>query len=383
MTRRGLLGGVAGFAILRAHNDAKAAGPTDRGIGGTGVTDTPAGAPDRGIGGTGVIGTIRKFGSIVVNDLRIAYPADVPVVIDGRAGTAADLRVGHVVRTTAMPSGDGLATKMIAVNSEVVGPVEKIASSRITVLGQDVVIAAHARDHAWTQGEMVAVSGLRRPDGAIVASLIEAAPGADARVIGPVHTGANGQAMIGNLRLSGLAGGLNGQRVLVEGQSANGQFAVRNASVDVLGFGPGIRQVSIEAYAVRGSGGARLGSGQLVSGLNRDLPTQGATRVVLTGTPGPDGRLDVTSLRREAGPSVPPNAGTGADGSRPGSGAAAPSRAGSAPRSDAPAPSRGSSGGGAAPAPAASSPAPAPRNTAPLSPPPSSAPSGGGGRGRR
>ena len=37
--------------------------PSDRGIGGTGF----APGDDRGIGGTGVIGTIRKFGSIVVN----------------------------------------------------------------------------------------------------------------------------------------------------------------------------------------------------------------------------------------------------------------------------------------------------------------------------
>ena len=43
---------------------------------------------DRGIGGTGVIGTIRRFGSIVVNDLRIAYPEDVQVHIDGTPATA-------------------------------------------------------------------------------------------------------------------------------------------------------------------------------------------------------------------------------------------------------------------------------------------------------
>ncbi|TXN24582.1 hypothetical protein [Methylobacterium sp. WL9] len=44
---------------------------------------------DRGIGGTGVIGTIRRFGSIVVNDLRIGYPHDVAVRIDGAPARAA------------------------------------------------------------------------------------------------------------------------------------------------------------------------------------------------------------------------------------------------------------------------------------------------------
>ncbi|PJI51852.1 hypothetical protein CTI14_52480, partial [Methylobacterium radiotolerans] len=47
------------------------------------------GEGDRGIGGTGVIGTIRRFGSIVVNDLRIAYPPEVEVRIDGTAATCA------------------------------------------------------------------------------------------------------------------------------------------------------------------------------------------------------------------------------------------------------------------------------------------------------
>ena len=59
--------------------------PSDRGIGGTGF----APGDDRGIGGTGVIGTIQKFGSIIVNDLRIAYAPDAEVNIDGRAAKLA------------------------------------------------------------------------------------------------------------------------------------------------------------------------------------------------------------------------------------------------------------------------------------------------------
>ncbi len=42
-----------------------------------------------------MIGTIRRFGSIIVNDLRIAYPKDVAVRIDDAPATAADLKIGQ------------------------------------------------------------------------------------------------------------------------------------------------------------------------------------------------------------------------------------------------------------------------------------------------
>src|SRR5947207_2401730 len=72
-------------------------------------------ARDRGVGGTGVIGTIRRFGSIVVNDLRIAFPKDVSVVMDGTRTTAASLRIGHVVQVIAQRTGDRLSTDQIAI----------------------------------------------------------------------------------------------------------------------------------------------------------------------------------------------------------------------------------------------------------------------------
>ena len=79
---------------------------------------------DRGIGGTGVIGTIRRFGSIVVNDLRIAYPADVTVLVDGEVKSAAALHLGQVVEVVAQGGPGALATRRIEVTSEVVGPVD-------------------------------------------------------------------------------------------------------------------------------------------------------------------------------------------------------------------------------------------------------------------
>ncbi|KMO10044.1 hypothetical protein QR78_30955, partial [Methylobacterium indicum] len=86
LSRRGLLRLLSGIGWLAAAGPAGAAGDKilDQGIGGTGIRPGPDDEGDRGIGGTGVVGTIRGFGSIIVNDLRIAYPPEVRVTIDGR-----------------------------------------------------------------------------------------------------------------------------------------------------------------------------------------------------------------------------------------------------------------------------------------------------------
>ncbi|WP_419545194.1 hypothetical protein [Methylobacterium oryzae] len=137
LNRRFVLRLLAGAATVLPGTVRSQESPRDQGIGGTGMmrTDEPKSGPlgegDRGIGGTGVIGTIRRFGSIVVNDLRIAYPPEVEVHIDGTAGKAADLKIGQVVHVVARPEGGGLATGRIDVTSEVVGPVESAAPGRL------------------------------------------------------------------------------------------------------------------------------------------------------------------------------------------------------------------------------------------------------------
>ena len=142
-TRRSLLGSTFSLMMFLRAGEAGGRGAgqefgrgDDRGIGGTG--HIAENAEDRGIGGTGVIGTIRKFGSIIVNDLRISYSRDVKVEIDGRTATAADLRVGHVVQVVAVKTPTGWTTRRIVVASEVIGPIEASARGGLTVLGQSV-----------------------------------------------------------------------------------------------------------------------------------------------------------------------------------------------------------------------------------------------------
>ena len=304
-TRRGVLRwlralplGLLPAGLLRRPGLAQS---LDQGIGGTGArpTEGPGEEGDRGIGGTGVIGTIRRFGSIVVNDLRIAYPKDVAVRIDGRVASISDLKVGHVVRVVARGAEGALSTRRIEVTSEVVGPVEAVERRRLTVLGQRVSAPAGSA-MGWKVGDRVAVSGLRRPDGVVVASLIEARPAGPAQVSGPVRRTSDGTATIGGLRLEGVAPSLVGRRAVVTGEPAGAALVVSRGEETRALFLPGLTRVSIESYVGRRGDGLALGSGYAVSGApDPALPRRGSVRAILTTEVARDGRLSVERLRIE------------------------------------------------------------------------------------
>ncbi len=278
------------------------AGPPDQGIGGTGVFFAPQ-TPrdkkddeegDRGIGGTGVIGTIRRFGSIVVNDLRIAYAADATVRIDGRPATPGDLKLGQVVRVVATRQGKDYATRAIEVTSEVVGPVERVAGRTLTVAGQTV---SAAKRGPWGVGDIVAVSGLRRNDGTIVASLIEARPAGSVILAGPVVQRADGSIRIGGLALSGVDPSLIGRRAVIDGDLRDGRLVVARA-IDADQLLPrDVDRVSVEAYVERGASGLRLGSGSSIAGSLNGFPDGASVRAVLLAERDGAGAFTVETLR--------------------------------------------------------------------------------------
>ncbi|MGF3022962.1 DUF5666 domain-containing protein [Methylobacterium aquaticum] len=319
VTRRGLLRLLFGASGLAVTGPARSAGDKvlDQGIGGTGIRPGPDEEGDRGIGGTGVVGTIRGFGSIIVNDLRIAYPPDVPVTIDGRPARVEDLRVGQVVQTlvqtlvqtSAQPGERGLSTTGIAVLHEVVGPVQRVGADSLTVLGQSVATAGLPPGMPRPRlGERVAVSGLRRPDGSIAASRIDPAGTGPDRVAGPVRRGPGGALRIGNLPLAGLDPALAGGRVVAEGHLAGGRLAVARAVADGEPFGAAVRRLSIEAYVTRQGGALRTGAGYAVTGRGGLVPAGGGL-AILDGRAGRGGRLDLDALRLRPDP-------TGRDGGR-------------------------------------------------------------------
>lgn len=271
----------------------------DQGIGGTGVVAPPENEDgDRGIGGTGVIGTIRKFGSIYVNGLRIAYPKNVIVRIDGDTAHVADLKLGQVVRVVAQRRNGVYSTGAIDVTSEVVGPIEAISSHSMTVLGQTVLLDGVPGAAHWKAGDFVAVSGLRRPDGGIAASLISSRPNGPARVAGPVHEGPGGVLKIGALNLKGADRALVGRRAFVEGRMVDQSLEVDRAnSEDSLFVRRDLRQLLIEAYVERTPGGLRLGSGLKVAGSSRGLPLDRSVRAVIRTSVDAHGGLTANSIR--------------------------------------------------------------------------------------
>ena len=291
---------LAATALGSALSGRIAAAPGDQGIGGTGFSVRPADEEgDRGIGGTGVIGTIRRFGSIVVNDLRIAYPKDATVRVDGRPATTADLKLGQVVRVAAARDAAGaLSTRVIDVASEVVGPVERVERGGLVVLGQTVSTAELRGAETWKARDHIAVSGLRRPDGTVVASLIERRDGSLTKVAGPLTQAADGSLRIGGLKLTGVSGTLIGQRAVVEGQAAAGSLAATRSTGEAALLPAGVRTLSVEAYVERRGSDLRLGSGLAVAPpAETDLPAGRPVRAVLTGTLDADGRLSLDGLR--------------------------------------------------------------------------------------
>jgi hypothetical protein len=276
ISRRLLLAGLwfaglpSAWAQVRRGND--------QGIGGTGISR----GDDHGIGGTGIVGVIQRFGSIFVNGERIGYKPNVPVRIDGEAASPKALRIGQVARVVAVREANGsLITHRIEAVSEVVGPIETAKAGEMTVLGQKVVWAGL---ESWRQpGTNVAVFGLRRTDGVIVASLVEKRSGTAARIAGLLERDRDG-VRIGGLRMTGVDAALVGQRVQAEGRVAQGVMQVSQARADNFSDLPGADRLSIEAYVRRFGTGLLLGAGYVARDGSRFQTTTGDARVVVNAT---------------------------------------------------------------------------------------------------
>lgn len=361
ISRRLLLMGLwlAGTAAARAQVKRG----TDQGIGGTGITR----GDDHGIGGTGIVGVIQRFGSIYVNGQRVTYASDVPVRIDGEAASAKALRVGQLARVVATRQADGtLVTRKITIASEVAGPVEQVKGNELTVLGQKIV--AGDRESRLRAGAQVAVYGLRRTDGVIVASLVEPRRAAVARVTGLVERGPDGL-RIGGLKLNGVDPLLVGQRVQIEGTASHGAMQAARTRIDNFSDLVGARRLSIEAYVQRMGSNLQLGSGLIAHDSSRFGPAAGEARMVVNGVFDRSRGLRLDSAQAVGqfpGASGQTPSGAGQPGRSPGGSILHPNRGTATP------------GGGQPGAPAPGSSPGAPSGSAPTGP---GGPSGPGGPG--
>jgi hypothetical protein len=270
----------------------------DQGIGGTGLARTPTNGTDQGIGGTGVIGTIRRFGSIIVNGLRIAYASDATVVIDGRSATPGDMRIGHVVSVVARQEGASLATSHIVISSEAIGPVERVSQATAVVLGQTVDLTRIPAASRPKAGQKIAVFGRRRTDGVIVATRVEPAGTRPLKVVGPVQFVEGRGLAIGQLALRGVPMSFIGRRTSVEGAFVSGEFVVSRMSDQSKPFEGIATNVVVEDY-VDPLATVKSGSGYLLDVPSRAIDRPGLN--IIHGTPSPGGPINVSGAHADAG----------------------------------------------------------------------------------
>jgi hypothetical protein len=279
----------------------------DRGIGGTGLND------DRGIGGTGFVGSITKFGSIFVNGAEIFYDPRQNIRVDGQAQPSSAIKIGYVAHVIATGSnGHGFTATQIAIDHEVLGPISAIGDkTELTVLGQKVDVSTIDGSESLKVGDWVAVSGLRRADDTIAATLVETIAPTTAQIVGRITRSANGRRMIGQMPLLGpVALKFLNERVIVRGQPAGTSLRLRHiAKADLLAASRNIHRISIEGYfrkvdekiVLPADPEVRLigkpGSGLIdAAGPGTALP-DGNGPAIVDGTVEPNGTISITHIR--------------------------------------------------------------------------------------
>lgn len=291
-----LLAGAAGAATFSAVAEEQK--PSDRGIGGTGMTSEPDAVT---AGRIGFMGTIRRFGSIYVNEARISYPSDVAVWINGEKRSASALAIGQVARTIARSDAkDRLVTDRIDVLSEVIGPVSGIDKHAVTVLGQRVLLGDTIAPPDWVIGTRIAVFGIRTASGDIVATLVTPAGKWPDQIVGtPEMQG--WMLRIGDESLYGIGEQYRGRRVVVRGVPTGRGFKVSAVALDSPFAGRDVRRMSIETYVSRTGSSFRSGDGiEFRSAeLGRNVPADENLRAVLNIEVSPSGGLQLDRLRFE------------------------------------------------------------------------------------
>ena len=327
LQQEGGIGG-SGFSTGDGEPSAAVGGEEEGGVGGTGLGgDEATGGiggtawidASSGIGGTGIYGTITAFGSLCVNGYHVDFDPEMAVEIDGVERPAKELGLGQVIEARVDPGqGSRLELRSLKARSAIIGPVGAIDAERgsLEVAGQRVAVSAgFAHENAGAlrrvaTGNFVAISGLRRNDGVVVASRVEVQSGrSEVSVEGPLRRGPDDALYIADLRVEAEAGSgarPEGEIVRARGRLDASTGTLLRARVEgVRRFASDVRRVSLEGYVdVRADGQARIGSRVLdLADLpeGRDAPRSG-TRVFVRGRLSERGVIQVERLRLDRRP---------------------------------------------------------------------------------
>ncbi len=227
---------------------------SDRGLGGSGVTNE-----ERGLGGSGmragIIGVVTGFGSICVNGYEIEIDESSVVTVEGHPATPADVHLGQLVVVEAEPENGQLRAASVDVRLAAMGPISTVSEDgkSLTLLGQTVRVAGlqGARPEKLQPGEWIAVSGLRGADTIIEGTSVVRLPeaGARAMVAGVVREGRIG-ALALNAPPRGAAPFAAGDAVVVEGRADGGRLTVETVRPQLEArFTAGVRDLSVQTLA--------------------------------------------------------------------------------------------------------------------------------------
>lgn len=257
--RQFLLGGIALQVLRPEFAAAQPTGTSDHGIGGSGLSILGGGEnEDHGIGGTGIVGTIQGFGSIIVNNIHIPFSQATPVEIDGRRVPASAMKVGHVARVLLT----GKRAARITIVSEVQGRIDQIAKGGIRILSQTVDTSGLATK-GLRKGKRVAVFGIRKPDGTILARRIEPRSVSDGAHVRGVPAKRGNRVLIGGLSLGTTHGYLAGKQTLVRLKATADRLVITRIQAEPVV--PGLKRgvVNVETFRSTdrdGTGSGRYGS---------------------------------------------------------------------------------------------------------------------------
>ena len=284
--RQFLLGGIALQVLGPKLAAAQPTGTSDHGIGGSGLSIGGGENEDHGIGGTGIVGTIQGFGSIIVNNIHIPFSAATPIEIDGRRVRASAMKVGHVARVLLT----GKRAARITIVSEVQGRIDRIAKTGLVILGQKIDTADIAVK-GLRKGKRVAVFGIRKPDGTILARRIEPRSVSDGTHVRGIPFKSGTRTLIGGLSLGSAHGYLAGKQTLVRLKAVADRLVITRVQAEPIV--PGLKRGIINVETFRPTDRGAAGSGPGLSSPDGhgfvDIGVRDSSR--MTGFPGrgPDG----------------------------------------------------------------------------------------------
>ena len=256
--------GIGGTGILASTDGIGGTGhrgdPDTDGIGGTGLWANMAGSGD-----VALYGVVTSLETLVVNGHGMFLLENSEFLLNGQPEKIAALSIGQVVAVRAGLVNGVITAKAIQADDPVIGPIESVAAdgASLKVLGQRVALGSYTRMNMGsgddghtklTAGDVVQVSGLRRLDGSIDASLVQLA-GATASysVAGWVVPTTDSGFVIGDLKLPDAAltvSSGSAQRLVVTGDIRGGEFSVNKVSTrPALPFAGEVDYWSIQGYA--------------------------------------------------------------------------------------------------------------------------------------